>query len=475
MKQRIENPRVFISYAWGTEEYNEKVILFATDLKRDGIDVVFDRWQLKEGNDTYAFMEKSVTDESITNVLVLLDPVYAKKADQRSGGVGTETQIISPEVYNKVSQRKFLPVVFERDADGNVCKPRYMAGLLHFDLTKEDSYEAEYQRLVRTLYGIDTLKEPELGKAPAWLEDTPKVTLKSKVSEEFFRGSADLTIKKKKYIEKLGELYSQLEEYEFSEKADAALAYEELLVYRDEILLLLKSADYVIDGCKIFIEGIEAFVTSIRSDYTESALLKRTLCHELFLYTIAYYFKQKDWESLRYILNKTYFTGRSNFNEDDDSFNSFYYYNDSLDRAVCKKDDKNYYSGTAFFWISNINMKICNKQEFVFADLFCYNSSFLISNYNRGWQWFPITYIYCSQDYQSLMKTYANKMKSREHLKDAAYIMGFDSIEEYKKNFSEVEKDIKAGKYREYRYASAFETPQTFWDYITSEELGIKN
>lgn len=103
MKQRIEHPRVFISYAWGTEEYNEKVILFATDLKRDGIEVVFDRWQLKEGNDTYAFMEKSVTDESITNVLVLLDPVYAKKADQRAGGVGTETQIISPEVYNKVS------------------------------------------------------------------------------------------------------------------------------------------------------------------------------------------------------------------------------------------------------------------------------------------------------------------------------------------------------------------------------------
>ena len=186
MKPRIEHPRVFISYAWGTEDYNEKVILFATDLKRDGIEVVFDRWQLKEGNDTYAFMETSVTDEGITNVLVLLDPVYAKKADQRAGGVGTETQIISPEVYNKVSQRKFLPIVFERDADGNVCKPRYMAGLLHFDLTKEDDYETEYQRLVRTLYGIDTLKEPELGKAPAWLEDTPKLTLKSKVSEDFF-------------------------------------------------------------------------------------------------------------------------------------------------------------------------------------------------------------------------------------------------------------------------------------------------
>lgn len=475
MKQKIEHPRVFISYAWGTEEYNEKIILFATDLKRDGVEVVFDRWQLKEGNDTYAFMEKCVTDESITNVLVLLDPVYAKKADQRAGGVGTETQIISPEVYNKVSQRKFLPVVFERDMEGNVCKPKYMEGILYFDLTKEDSYETEYKRLVRTLYGIDTLKEPELGSAPAWLEDIPKVTLKSKVSEEFFRGSDDLTVKRRKYIENLKELYSRLERYEFSEKTDVALAYEELLVYRDEILLLLRSTAYINDGCKIFIEEIEAFVKSIRSDYSELTLLKRTLCHELFLYTIAYYFKHKEWESLRYILNKTYFTGHSNFNDDNDSFNSFYYNNELLDRAVCKKDNKNYYSGTASFWISNINMKICNKQEFVFADLFCYNSSYLIPNYDRGWQWFPITYLYCSRDYQSLMKTYTNKMKSREHLKDAAYIMGFDSIEEYKKRFSEAEKDIKAGKYREYRYASAFEPAQTFWDYITSEDLGIKN
>lgn len=47
-------------------------------------------------------MEKSVLDESITNVLILIDPTYAKKANERAGGVGTETQIISAEVYNKV-------------------------------------------------------------------------------------------------------------------------------------------------------------------------------------------------------------------------------------------------------------------------------------------------------------------------------------------------------------------------------------
>ena len=48
----IENPKVFISYAWGSKEYQEKVIALARDLMRDGIEVVLDKWSLKEGNDT---------------------------------------------------------------------------------------------------------------------------------------------------------------------------------------------------------------------------------------------------------------------------------------------------------------------------------------------------------------------------------------------------------------------------------------
>lgn len=39
-------------------------------------------------------MEKCATDTSLTNVLMLLDPIYAEKADAHGGGVGTETQII---------------------------------------------------------------------------------------------------------------------------------------------------------------------------------------------------------------------------------------------------------------------------------------------------------------------------------------------------------------------------------------------
>lgn len=142
------------------------------------IENILDKWSLKEGNDTFAFMEHCVTDPTVTNVLILLDPLYEKKANERSGGVGTETQIISAEVYNKVTQEKFLPVVFQRGDDGAVPKPAYLKGLLHFDLSRPENYDSEYQRLVRRLYGIESYPKPEIGTTPAWLDTTPTVTVK---------------------------------------------------------------------------------------------------------------------------------------------------------------------------------------------------------------------------------------------------------------------------------------------------------
>lgn len=155
MKPTIEHPKVFISYAWGSQEYQNIVLSLAGDLQSDGVEVLLDKWNLKEGHDTYAYMEQSVNDPTVTNVLILLDPVYAEKADGRSGGVGTETQIISPEIYNNVTQEKFLPVVMERTKNGDIPKPQYLKGILHFDLSVDEKYNDEYQRLVKRLFGVE--------------------------------------------------------------------------------------------------------------------------------------------------------------------------------------------------------------------------------------------------------------------------------------------------------------------------------
>ena len=68
MKPSIKHPKVFISYAWNSEDYQSKVISLASRLKDNGVEVILDKWNLREGNDMYAFMERSVTDDSVTNV-----------------------------------------------------------------------------------------------------------------------------------------------------------------------------------------------------------------------------------------------------------------------------------------------------------------------------------------------------------------------------------------------------------------------
>ncbi|MCR4782168.1 MAG: TIR domain-containing protein [Lachnospiraceae bacterium] len=474
MKNRIEHPKVFISYAWGSREHDEKVIALATNLKGDGVEVVLDKWQLKEGNDTFKFMEKSVLDESITNVLILIDPIYARKANERAGGVGTETQIISSEVYNKVEQTKFIPIVFERDDKGDICKPQYLKGLLHFDLSMPDTYDVEYQRMVRSLYGIDTYREPEVGRPPTWLDEVSQVSYKSRVTSDFFRGNVSDGTKKRKFEENLQELKCQVIELE--ETNDEVInCYLEMKPYRDEFLLLLKSSEYIPEGYKQIALFLEELMFGIRKQYNNYTNLKKTLVHECFIYVIAYYLKQKSYDALRYILNKTYFTGASNFNQDADSYNCFYEHNDILDSAVCKRDGKQYYCGTAALWIENLNIEICNKDEFASGDLFCHSASYLIKNYDNDWVWFPITYVYSGDSYQGLFGTYSKKLLAKEHLENLSSILGFVNIDDFKKEYQIVEEKFKNGDLKEYRYSSAFETAVTFWNYTKSKDLGLKN
>jgi len=109
-----------MSYSWTDQEHTDWVVALAERLMGDAIEVVLDRWDLREGHDKYVFMEKMVTDATVTKVLMICDKGYKAKADDRAGGVGTESQIISAEVYGKVAQEKFIPVVVEHD-DGHPC------------------------------------------------------------------------------------------------------------------------------------------------------------------------------------------------------------------------------------------------------------------------------------------------------------------------------------------------------------------
>lgn len=481
MRNRIEHPKVFISYAWGSEDYKIKVLSFATDLMSDGIEVVLDQWSLKEGNDTYAFMEQSATDPTITNVLILLDPVYEKKANGRDGGVGTETQIISPEIYNKVKQEKFLPVIFERGISGEIPKPQYLKTMLHFDLSREESYDLEYRRLVKRLYGIEVVEKPELGKKPLWLEEKSTIPTKTRTVYEGLKQPKSDDIKKDEFKNFLLAIKEKIVNFNKDELYDnmSAEAYIELYndtkLYRDDFLHLLKYSIYVPEAYKNIASVMEEICVEIKDKRGYEGEVMKTLLHELFIYVVAFYLKNKTYDALSYILSKTYFVDKYG-NYQDQSFDVFYDHNKNLDKAVSQKDNKQYYSGTANYWINNINIEVCNKDEFVFADIFCHNAAIFVKNYTNSWFWFPITYVYGKLEYgNSSFRQFALRLKSKEHLQEVSKIMGFSNTEEFKKKYVEIETKIQEGNFENYRYNSAFETVPVMCQYTKSEELGIRN
>jgi hypothetical protein len=179
MEGSILQPKVFISYSWTTPQHEQWVADLAERLSVDGIIVILDKWDLKEGQDKHAFMEQMVHDATINKVLVVCDIGYQSKADDRKGGVGTETQLISKEVYENTAQEKFIPIVRQCDENGKPCIPHFMASRIYVDLTSNDTFEENYQTLLRNLYGKPLLRRPPLGTPPAYITEEDQIVLKT--------------------------------------------------------------------------------------------------------------------------------------------------------------------------------------------------------------------------------------------------------------------------------------------------------
>jgi hypothetical protein len=173
-------PKAFISYSWSSPEHCDVIRSYAERLVGDGVDVILDQWNLSEGQDKYSFMEKMVTDPTVTHVLIFSDAQYAEKADKRKSGVGTESQIISEEVYGKVDQNKFIPLVcgWQENEEQEPCLPIFLKSRKWIDFSTPEQINANWEQLLRVLHGKPQYVKPELGKPPVYIvEDNNRPSL----------------------------------------------------------------------------------------------------------------------------------------------------------------------------------------------------------------------------------------------------------------------------------------------------------
>ena len=170
-----QSPRAFISYAWTSPTHESWVLNIATRLREDGVDVVLDKWDLKPGHDAHVFMERMVQDPKVSKVIMVCDQKYTEKANDRAGGVGIESQIISPELYAKAAQDKYAAVITETDDDGNAFVPIFYKGRVYLDFSNSDNYERAYDALLRWILDKPLHVKPELGAIPGHIAQPPMI------------------------------------------------------------------------------------------------------------------------------------------------------------------------------------------------------------------------------------------------------------------------------------------------------------
>lgn len=466
MEKKIENPKIFISYAWSGKDYEQKVLEFASKLKSDGIEVILDKWLMKPGSDTIDFMEQCVKDPSVNFVLMLLDKTYTEKANGRKGGVGIETQIISAQVYKDVSQEKFIPIIFDRDEDGTIYVPVYLNTRYYFDMTVENRDE-EYVKLVKTLYGRPMYYEPALGAKPQWVDEKD-----NKISNVKFSLNMN-----KNEEETLTELFEQIKDfncdYRPSGKLDKEMA-EKILTYNNSFIPL---RDIFIDIIKNsfkndnFIDNVCDFYDKVKT--IKGSSLKEEIIgnfvHESFIYLIAILYKNRRYKEINILITKTYFM---KYGLSSTTNSNHYFYRrsyDTIDKAKNVKDDKNYYSGLAHTWIETLNVNAVNKDEFIFSDLLIHNLSIVLFN-KQEWYWFPKTYCY-RPEYDSILADFSVRLKSRYEYDRKKELFSNMSIESLKKHF-EVMKEIKEDGNSRYRYPGCFDWADLILDTINIEDIG---
>ncbi|BBP66929.1 hypothetical protein PHLH5_44700 [Pseudomonas sp. Cab53] len=173
----MKEPKVFISYSWSSPSHERWVLDLAENLMASGVEVKLDKWDLRPGGDAVAFMESMVTDKTIDKVLIISDKNYSEKADERRGGVGTETQIISKKVYEQVDQERFIAVIAEKDEEGKAYTPIFYHSRLYIDLSSPETYSEGFEELIRCIYGQPQYQRPKLGKKPDFLNKEVAINL----------------------------------------------------------------------------------------------------------------------------------------------------------------------------------------------------------------------------------------------------------------------------------------------------------
>ena len=158
----MASPKVFASYSHDSPEHKEWVLHLCTQLRKNGVDVSLDQWDLGPGEDLTRFIESGVRDAD--KVIVICTPDYVEKANTRQRGVGYEGSMITAELYQNLETTKFIPII--RQSSGNKKTPDFLGTRVYIDFTDNRQFDVNFDELLRKIHQAPRVRKPPLGKNP---------------------------------------------------------------------------------------------------------------------------------------------------------------------------------------------------------------------------------------------------------------------------------------------------------------------
>ncbi|EHS4662198.1 TIR domain-containing protein [Salmonella enterica] len=438
----MENPKLFISYSWSNADHEQWVIQLAKELTESGVHVILDKWDLKEGHDSISFMERMVTDPLITKVVIICDETYALKADGRAGGVGTETQIISREVYENQDQSKFVAVISEKDPQGKAYLPTYYKSRIYIDLSEPDIYTENFEKLLRWIYNKPLYTRPEIGKKPSFLDESTGISLGT--TSAYKRALAAIKDNKPFSSGALDEYFSifinNFEKFRITEKDgefdDQVIeSIDSFIPFRNEtITLFIAIAQYVPteeNFLKIhrFFECLIPYLSQPKNvhswrewDFDNF----KFIVHELFLYAVAIFTKYERFSEVNTFLSQEYYVeSRTDYGKD--SMVGYWVFRGYL-RSLEHRNNRLKLSRLSVHAdlleqrnkSSGIGFRYLMQADFI---LFIRSDIHKIDFYSR---WFPDTLLYVGR-FNGAFEVFA-RSSSRAYFEKAKYLLGIDKL-----------------------------------------------
>jgi hypothetical protein len=476
----MSNPVVFISYSWTSPQHEQWVVDLATSLVEAGVDVRLDKWDLREGQDAHAYMESMVTDSLVSKVIVVSDKRYSEKADKRTGGVGTESQIMSAEIYNKTDQTKFVAVVTEVDERGEPYLPRFFTSRIFIPMT-DAQYATNFDQLLRWIYNKPLYVKPALGKMPEFLKDNRATTstlmlakraIDASTSHGGMRANAISTLGPQPvdaYLESLAasfrDFYVDPDATDFPQAVLDTI--DAFLPKRNEFIEVIRAAaqntgSEPAKSLQHFFEATIPFmsrpkhITSWRTwDYDNFIFI----VHELFLYAAAVLVKYERFDVLNELIELRFFCPDED-GRNEDSMRPYTIISQGMQALNDKQREMRRISLRAELLEQRSHSSKLSFAEIMAADFILFlRAPSLPEGYDR---WYPETLLYSTFRFRGPLEAFA-RSESKRYFSKLAPLLGLKSKEDLEQLVASYSTDGKAGRW----------LPR--WEFSTLDITGLSN